>query len=343
MGRPHVEMGPDVGRAARRRRDPGQKEEGQARGGRQGGRVPPPRRCPPRGGPGLGPTLDLAVELQPLWHPWDYGRRGRGEGDDGEPARPGGCWQLREGVGKGESQLGRRGLNGRGSRDPGRRVGLPLWGEAGGPLARLVPPAPAWRPLQPILPQQGCSGPWQVLSRGRGWGGQEQRTAGCFRAERGGRGPSCSMRVPALRTQWSLRVRAQTPPSGPSPQTPPTPAPLGSPKKPDGKPQRRGGGGGGHHFSLPAPPHKGPQGTRPASAGSPPPAPKMPGSLGTGVRRYSLTSTFAPAGPQGGRGVAGTEGPATRPRPPPLHRKPRGHSCAVLRHRGSRRSPVGGQ
>ena len=259
MGRPHVEMGPDVGRAARRRRDPGQKEEGQARGGRQGGRVPPPRRCPPRGGPGLGPTLDLAVELQPLWHPWDYGRRGRGEGDDGEPARPGGCWQLREGVGKGESQLGRRGLNGRGSRDPGRRVGLPLWGEAGGPLARLVPPAPAWRPLQPILPQQGCSGPWQVLSRGRGWGGQEQRTAGCFRAERGGRGPSCSMRVPALRTQWSLRVRAQTPPSGPSPQTPPTPAPLGSPKKPDGKPQRRGGGGGATTSPSRPRPTKGPR------------------------------------------------------------------------------------
>lgn len=231
-------------------------------GGKEGGSPAPP--LPPTGTARPGPHFALGrgapATVAPGWGRGitGGGRRSRGRG---EPARPGGCWQPREGVGEGESQLGRRGLNGRGSRGPGRLAGLPLWGEARGPLARLVPPAPACRPLQPIVPLGGLF--WALAglqSRHRvGRTGADDR-----RVPQGGVGqtegaPPAACRAPPSTPSGAAGSGPRPHPRVPPHRPPPMPAPLGSPGKPDGKPQRRGGGGGATTSPSRPRPTKGPR------------------------------------------------------------------------------------
>lgn len=94
----------------------------------------------------------------------------------------------------------------------------------------------------------------------------------------------------------------------PSLQTPPLPTHLGSPKKPNSGNPQGWGARRGSRFSVPAPQQR-------AQTG--PSRVHHPSSSGRHLPPRSLTLTFAPAGPWAGRGVLGTQGPSTRPHPPP--------------------------
>lgn len=228
--------GPGCGAGREEGRDPGRRRRARPGEGSKEGGSPRPAAAPHGDGQAWAPLCTWpwsSSHRGTRLGPWDYRRRAEEQGTR-KPARPRGLLAAKGGGRRGGVTAREEGSEREGLQRPRAAGGAASVGRSRGLLARLVPPAPACRPLQPIVPLGGL---FWALARLQSWHRVGRTGADDRRVPQGRVGqtegaPPAACRAPPSTPSGAAgsgpRPHPRVPPHRPPPHPPPWEAP-GSP------------------------------------------------------------------------------------------------------------------